>query len=125
MNTSPDVVPDDVTVAEVLKLYTVFPTRTLQGVPAEQPEPMVSVPLESAVLKSPNWDANDAPPVPPLPLLPASKLHTFVAVHAYRFMPAAAAELKYNWPTEQVDGNAAPTVIGFVDGNDEKSGFLT
>ena len=131
MKISPEPEPVTVTVAGLLKLYTVLPTRTLQGVVEEQPEPMVTVPLESDVLKSPSWDANEAPvpePVPPpvpLPPLPASKLHTFAAVHAYRLTPAAAAELKNNWPTWQVEGSAVPTVIGRVNGYDEKSGFLT
>src|ERR1700761_294533 len=97
MKTSPEVEPDADTVAELLKLYTVLPTRTLQGVLAEQPEPMVSVPLESVVPKSPSWAAKEAPlpePELPLPPFPASKLQTFVAVHAYRLIPAAAALLK-------------------------------
>lgn len=100
MKTSPEVEPEAVTVAEFLKLYTVLPTRTLQGVAAEQPAPMVSVPFDSEVLKSPNCDAKEAPLPEPEPLpLPASNVQTFVAVHAYRLLPAAAALLKNSCPT--------------------------
>ncbi len=52
-----------------------------------------------------------------------SAVHTLVAVQPYRFAPAAAALLKNSWPTWQVFGKVAPTLIGRVNGKFEKSAF--
>lgn len=51
-------------------------------------------------------------------------VQVFVLVQEYKFPPAEAALLKYNWPMVQVDGSDVPTVTGRVMGIAEKSGFL-
>jgi hypothetical protein len=76
-------------VAGVVKVYTVSPTRTLQGVDAEQFAPLVRTVFGVVIVtaRSPSMDAIPAPPLPPPPL---SSVNTLVAVHPYRFCPAGA-----------------------------------
>jgi hypothetical protein len=77
-----------VAVAPVANEYTRLPNRTWQGVVVEQLAPMDSVvALVHVTAKSPNWVAIDAAGGP------CSKLHEFVAVQPYTFIPAAASIL--------------------------------
>jgi hypothetical protein len=116
------VAPLSVNVVGAVIVNAAVPMRIWHGVELLQRAPSVCTAADvSVAMKSPSCDAIPAPPPPPVP---ASRLHTLVDVHPYRFWPAGALESKNICPVEHTAGMAEPTCAGFVEDDAEKSTSL-
>ena len=107
-----------VAVVEPVNENVRLPSRTLHGVPTEQPAPISSVVDELRMTaRSANWLAD------PLPAL-LSSVHVFADVQPYRFAPAAAFVRKSMSPIAHAPESAVPAFRGRVAADVLKSTFL-